>query len=311
MNLSKIAAGLAVSLCVASNVALADEKDQASQPQHSDQPIVEKAYTKSLEEKTREKLKQLYVELDLEKKLNEIGGVGDENGPVADGIIKKLDFQGEDVKKFFDFIGYGSAIERLENTGKDPDKYHYYYPLKTLNDEINENKQRLDSSLEGIDSITTMIGKVSAEKASNKEVEKNTKSITEHKKLIEENKKAIELSRVEIEMHGKDIIENNNKIALNKKAIETMNQQLLSRLENLNKSLKSGLATQSALNGLFQPYNIGKMNVSAALGGYKSHNALAVGAGFRFNKNVAAKAGISSSFDGSALSYNMGVNYEF
>ncbi|MFC1170617.1 hypothetical protein ACFGYU_01880 [Pasteurella multocida] len=38
---------------------------------------------------------------------------------------------------------------------------------------------------------------------------------------------------------------------------------------------------------------------------------LLFGTGYRFNERIAAKAGIAKSVEGAALSYNVGVNYEF
>lgn len=89
-------------------------------------------------------------------------------------------------------------------------------------------------------------------------------------------------------------------------------QRLDTKVNQLDKKMRKGLATQSALNGLFQPYSVGKMNISAAMGGYKSDTALAVGVGYRYNENVATKAGVSMSTGGDkAVSYNVGVNYEW
>lgn len=299
MNLSKIAIGIAASICLMSNVTWAAPAAPAATtpaaPESSKLDSKESIYSKTLEQKAREKFDTLYKELNIDELLKQ----SNEKDPRA-----LLEFSGEDVPKFFDFIGYGEAINRLKGMPNNPNRFKTYYPLKMLNDEINESKQKIDDNLEN---TKKMLDK----KSDIEEVKKNSQEIAKNKKLITDNRKLIDVNKSELDIHSNSIVENNNRILINTKAIETMNKQLSTRLDNLNKSLKSGLATQSALNGLFQPYNIGKMNVSAALGGYKSHNALAVGAGFRFNKNVAAKAGISSSFDGSALSYNMGVNYEF
>ena len=81
---------------------------------------------------------------------------------------------------------------------------------------------------------------------------------------------------------------------------------------NLRKETRQGLAAQAALSGLFQPYSVGKFNVTAALGGFKSDTAVAVGAGYRFNENFAAKAGLAvGTSSGGSASYNVGVNYEW
>ena len=81
---------------------------------------------------------------------------------------------------------------------------------------------------------------------------------------------------------------------------------------NLRKETRQGLAAQAALSGLFQPYSVGKFNVTAALGGFKSDTAVAVGAGYRFNENFAAKAGLAvGTSSGGSASYTVGVNYEW
>ena len=83
-------------------------------------------------------------------------------------------------------------------------------------------------------------------------------------------------------------------------------------VSNLRKETRQGLAAQAALSGLFQPYSVGKFNVTAAFGGFKSDTAVAVGAGYRFNENFAAKAGLAvGTSSGGSASYNVGLNYEW
>ena len=77
-----------------------------------------------------------------------------------------------------------------------------------------------------------------------------------------------------------------------------------------NKKLKRGLAAQAALSGLFQPYSVGKANVTAAVGGYQSQSAFAVGVGYRYNEKFATKAGFAFAPGGGAA-YHAGVNLEW
>ena len=81
------------------------------------------------------------------------------------------------------------------------------------------------------------------------------------------------------------------------------------RVNKLDKDLKRGLAAQAALTGLFQPYTVGKVNFTAAVGGYKSQTAVAVGTGYRYNQNIATKAGVA--FTQGGVTYNAGVNFEW
>ena len=97
-------------------------------------------------------------------------------------------------------------------------------------------------------------------------------------------------------------------IAKNSARIDSLDKNVA----NLRKETRQGLAAQAALSGLFQPYSVGKFNVTAALGGFKSDTAVAVGAGYRFNENFAAKAGLAvSTSSGGSASYNVGLNYEW
>lgn len=103
-----------------------------------------------------------------------------------------------------------------------------------------------------------------------------------------------------------DVEDNTAAIATHTQRLDNLDN----RVNNLNKHLKRGLASQAALNGLFQPYNVGKLNLTAAVGGYKSQTAVAVGTGYRYNENIAAKTGVAFTRGGSAT-YNVGVNFEY
>ncbi|MCS1255394.1 YadA-like family protein, partial [Escherichia coli] len=53
----------------------------------------------------------------------------------------------------------------------------------------------------------------------------------------------------------------------------------------------------------------GKFNATAAVGGYRDEQAIAVGVGYRFTENVAGKVAVAAG--GSSASWNAGVNFEF
>ena len=115
---------------------------------------------------------------------------------------------------------------------------------------------------------------------------------------IETNKVAIQANQTAIAAHYAEM--KNNFAAVN------------TRIDKLDDKMKKGFASQAALNGLFQPYNVGKFNVSAAIGGYDSEQAMAIGTGYRFNENFAIKAGVASDLGGfDHVTYNIGANFEF
>ncbi|MBV4869105.1 YadA-like family protein [Escherichia coli] len=109
------------------------------------------------------------------------------------------------------------------------------------------------------------------------------------------------------------------RVTKNTQAIQNHSRQLQEHNARLNsqqrqirenhEEMKRAAAQSAALSGLFQPYSVGKFNATAALGGYSDKQAVAVGVGYRFNEQTAAKAGIAAS-DGD-VSYNVGVNFEF
>lgn len=151
-------------------------------------------------------------------------------------------------------------------------------------------------------------------------VEKNTSRITDTRnKQVLQNARLdnhsgrIGANEVAIATNAANITTNKTAIDANTAAIATHTQRLDhldNRVNDLNKDLKRGLASQAALNGLFQPYNVGKLNLTAAVGGYKSQTAVAVGTGYRYNENIATKAGVAFTRGGSAT-YNVGVNFEW
>ncbi|HFV5068933.1 TPA: YadA-like family protein, partial [Escherichia coli] len=92
--------------------------------------------------------------------------------------------------------------------------------------------------------------------------------------------------------------------AWQKMATERMNNMQEQIKEN-RKELRESAAQSAALAGLFQPYSVGKFNATAAVGGYRDEQAIAVGVGYRFTENVAGKVAVAAG--GSSASWNAGV----
>lgn len=107
-----------------------------------------------------------------------------------------------------------------------------------------------------------------------------------------------------------------NNTANNAYNLATHNSARIDKLElrydELNDKMQRGFAMSAATSNLFQPYNVGKFNLSAAVGGYNSENAVAVGSGYRFNENVAVKASLATSTsNGGDVMYGAGMNLEW
>lgn len=192
--------------------------------------------------------------------------------------------------------------------------------------QINENKQAIEAKLSGkadlqkLDELKTNVDKNQADIATNKAAA-DTKfattqdAITKNAKDITKNTTSI--SALDTKVSGFDGRIN----ALDTK-VNTFNGRISAldakvngfdgRINALDDKFKNGMAVQAALNGLFQPYGIGKVSVSAAIGGYDSKSAIAIGAGYRVNPQLAFKGGTAINMSGSKKgSYNLGVNYEF
>lgn len=164
--------------------------------------------------------------------------------------------------------------------------------------QINENKQAIEAKLSGkadlqkLDELKTNVDKNQADIATNKAAA-DTKFAT---------------TQDAITKNAKDITKNTTSIS----ALDTKVSGFDGRINALDDKFKNGMAVQAALNGLFQPYGIGKVSVSAAIGGYDSKSAIAIGAGYRVNPQLAFKGGTAINMSGSKKgSYNLGVNYEF
>ena len=191
-------------------------------------------------------------------------------------------------------------------------------------DRIAKNKADADASFETLT------------KNQNTLIEKDK----EHDKLITANKTAIDANKASADTKfaatADAITKNGNAITKNAKsitdlgtkvdgfdgrvtaldtkvnALDTKVNAFDGRITALDSKVENGMAAQAALSGLFQPYSDGKFNATAALGGYGSKSAVAIGAGYRVNPNLAFKAGAAINTSGNKKgSYNIGVNYEF
>lgn len=138
------------------------------------------------------------------------------------------------------------------------------------------------------------------------DIERHDGEIRANRNAIDSNEMRINIHENRLNMNDFKLTDHDNRIQNNTLKIG----QLDGRISSLNKEMKRGFAAQAALTGLFQPYNVQKLNVSVAMGGYKSETAVAIGSGYRFNERVAAKAGIAVG-SGGDVSYNVGVNFEW
>lgn len=174
------------------------------------------------------------------------------------------------------------------------------------------------------------------------DVANNKTTLAQHTKKIDDNQKAIEAKlggkvdvqklvnlekRVKQNQDKQDKVgetlttvqetlttvqENYSQLNTQVQSVDNKIGMVDTRVNALDDKVENSMAAQAALNGLFQPYNVGKVSVSVAVGAYGSKSAIAVGAGYRVNPHLAFKGGAAINTSGSRKgSYNLGINYEF
>ena len=199
--------------------------------------------------------------------------------------------------------------------------------LATVKSDVDENKValeavqvtvgdqgvRIDDLAESVKNVQTTLEANKADIATNKaDIATNKADIATNKADIATNKADIATNKADIATTKANIATNRTLIEQYKASSDAQFKAVNSRIDSLDDKMKKGFASQAALNGLFQPYNVGKFNVSAAIGGYDSEQAMALGTGYRFNENFAIKAGVASDLSGfDHVTYNIGANFEF
>ena len=177
------------------------------------------------------------------------------------------------------------------------------YTLAVDGEAANEQPaDELENQVEDIASVVDEIGK-----DVNKVGENLNGLVDLHNALVDDVNDALSRKVNVDDVYNKS--ESDSKFVLKSNSSDRFNH-LDNRVNKLDKDLKRGLAAQAALTGLFQPYTVGKANFTAAVGGYKSQTAVAVGTGYRYNQNIATKAGVAFT-QGGGVTYNAGVNFEW
>ena len=253
---------------------------------------------------------------DIDTNTAEIEKIKENHNGLADHVTSEINRVTEYVNNMSDDIDTNTAeIEKLKNTSSFLDAAKVEkntQDIRAQNSmiETKANKTYVDSKLADKADKAELASKADktelVSKADKAELasKADKTSVTKNETMIKAN--TADIAQLK-SMQQKNISALKTKVDRNSARID----QLDSRVNDLDKEVKNGLASQAALSGLFQPYNVGKVNMSAAVGGYKSKTALAVGTGYRFNENIAAKAGVSFSANGGGASYNAGINFEW
>lgn len=250
---------------------------------------------------------------DVERAVTKLGNQTNKAIKNLGDAVRGLD---SDLKDTQDAVGESEVrLDKAESDITDLKNRNDYRDLDTVRNLVNGTETHLEEHINNeFSDLVDVVGEIEGT------VEKNTSRITEtrNKQLLQDarlsnhsdrigvNEAAIAANKTSITAHQTAIDANTANITAHTQRLDNLDN----RVNNLNKDLKRGLAAQAALNGLFQPYNVGKLNLTAAVGGYKSQTAVAVGTGYRYNENIATKAGVAFTRGGSAT-YNVGVNFEW
>ena len=206
-----------------------------------------------------------------------VGQLNRKVGGVYDDVKARITVESEKQKKYTDqkTSEVNEKVEARTSVGVDSDGKLTRAEGATKTIAVNDGLVALSGRTDRIDyAVGAIDGRVT----------RNTQSIEKNSKAIAANTRTLQQHSARLDSQQRQINEN-------------------------HKEMKRAAAQSAALTGLFQPYSVGKFNATAAVGGYSDQQALAVGVGYRFNEQTAAKAGVAFS-DGDA-SWNVGVNFEF
>ena len=252
-----------------------------------------------------------YVDLELAKKAN--------SADVTDKLNQKVDQSTLDAYNNSLVTAIG---KKADQTDVDANKVEISKKANSADVTAKLNQKVDQSTLDTYNnSLVTAIGKKADQTdvdANKVEIAKKANSSDVYTK-DEANNRFVQIENnvgnnvTSISQNRANVTTNASNIALHNVRLNTLDSRvdkLDNRVNKLDKDLKRGLAAQAALSGLFQPYTVGKANFTAAVGGYKSQTAVAVGTGYRYNQNIATKAGVAFS-QGGGVTYNAGVNFEW
>ena len=229
----------------------------------------------------------------------------------VEGLEQDVKINTSDIKELSEGIR-DNILPALEANRTDIDK-NASRITDTRNKQVLQNA-RLDNHSSRIDANKVALETKADKTALEAKADKTALEAKADKTALEAKADKVYVGSLE-----QNIRDNSNRIETNKVDVSALRNDISShtkrldhldnRVNKLDKDLKRGLATQAALTGLFQPYTVGKANFTAAVGGYKSQTAVAIGTGYRYNKHVATKAGVAFTQGGAA--YNVGVNFEW
>lgn len=127
---------------------------------------------------------------------------------------------------------------------------------------------------------------------------------TRHEKSTEQ--RAIKNSQT-FALYDKKISSNRDAVDKNTNDIKDLRSDFKEMGKRVDGTAAMGMATSS----LFQPYGIGKANVTVGLGNYNGANAVAFGSGIRIDEHVALRANVAYVDSTNDTGFGVGASYEW
>ena len=222
----------------------------------------------------------------------------------VDAVKAKADENSLAIAKIEKLKGYDdlTKVEKLVDSKADKAEVTTALSVKANQTDVNANKAEIAKKADK----TELANKADKNNVYSKSDADQLFALKADNSVVNTQTVEINKLRTDVNAHTVDI----NKLRTDVNAHTKRLDHLDNRVNKLDKDLKRGLAAQAALTGLFQPYTVGKANFTAAVGGYKSQTAVAVGTGYRYNQNIATKAGVAFT-QGGGVTYNAGVNFEW
>jgi autotransporter adhesin len=153
------------------------------------------------------------------------------------------------------------------------------------------NKEQIDSQKQSITKLEKETGQL------NKKEERDFIRSNNYSKTID----------AKTERNTQGVID--NRIAMNNNSNDI--QEIRKSMENMSQHLYSVEAMNMATSNLFQPYGVGKMNVSVGLGAYHDAHAVAIGSGVRLDEHFAVRSSVSFEDSTSHAAVGVGASYEW
>ncbi|USD58815.1 YadA-like family protein [Vibrio sp. SCSIO 43140] len=232
----------------------------------------------------------------------------DQNAQGIELVNEQVEFQGEVMRQMV--VGGREAIKTQKAQGK---KSTHQATVTRQNAQRIANLENR-ASVQAARSASEVKKLASRVKDNNKMARENWDAVEENIAVIDKNWNAIEDNITSIRSNSQHVSSNRTAINHNSQAIAKNSQDIASLRQDFEKMADemNGVKAQAgAFAGLVQPYGVGHINTTVALGHSGSESAIAAGIGYRVTEQLTIKAGLGYETVASSTTEYVGVGYEW